>query len=563
MSGLFLRIRSWWETADRTQKVVTIFGSAFLALFLFGTFYFASRPKMSLVYGGLSPADQGRVVTEIQKLGIPVEQDLAGSVSVPSDKVSFVRSTLAANGTAPISGHSGEADLGKINLMSSTSVEQAQLNAIRQGEVASQIEMINGVSAAKVLISGGERSAFASDDNPASASVTITEQPGVDLSGSPAKAIASMVAKAIPGLSVKNVTIVNQDGVSLFDGSEVDGTGAVYATKIQAQEREARRIRRELQPLLDRFGAGSTVMTVHVEMDFDTKHERKVDVKASDSPLQQMTATETMNGDNPAGGGPAGATGNIGAPAIGNPSASGNATYSNKQESTVFPHTETVTETHKAPGTITQLSISVLVDEEKVPDPTAVEDVLRGYLPKERLASGAYSFKVTQAKFDPNSTKTLESAVAASSGRERTQQMLSLLPIAALILVAVVILKGVSKVAKSQNVLLHALPGGQTFVASALPAAQPADYGTVEGDEPDSTAAAIAMLEQAPRPKKKKKRVQQDWEEEEDDEPMHVRIGRINEKVNVPLEQLKKMAKERPEAVAMLLKSWLIEETRR
>ena len=46
------------------------------------------------------------------------------------------------------------------------------------------------------------------------------------------------------------------------------------------------------------------------------------------------------------------------------------------------------------------------------------------------------------------------------------------------------------------------------------------------------------------------------------DEPLHVRIGRINEKVNVPLEQIRKMSRERPEAVAMLLKSWLVEERR-
>lgn len=228
----------------------------------------------------------------------------------------------------------------------------------------------------------------------------------------------------------------------------------------------------------------------------------------------------------------------------------------------MFPHTETITETERAPGTITKLSISVLVDEEKVPDPDAVKSVVEGFLPADKLSSGDYRVQVTQAKFDPSSNKALEAAVSASSGRERTQQMLSLLPIAALILVAIIILKGVSKVAKSQNVLVHALPGGQTIVAGALPAASPVEYETSDGEASDPTAASIAMLAQAPRPKKKKK-VQQDWEDDDDDEPMHVRIGRINEKVNVPLEQLKKMAKERPEAVAMLLKSWLVEETRR
>lgn len=45
MGGLLLRLRTWWETADRTQKVVTLFGSAFLVMLLAGSFYFATRPK--------------------------------------------------------------------------------------------------------------------------------------------------------------------------------------------------------------------------------------------------------------------------------------------------------------------------------------------------------------------------------------------------------------------------------------------------------------------------------------------------------------------------------------
>jgi flagellar biosynthesis/type III secretory pathway M-ring protein FliF/YscJ len=36
----------------------------------------------------------------------------------------------------------------------------------------------------------------------------------------------------------------------------------------------------------------------------------------------------------------------------------------------------------------------------------------------------------------------------------------------------------------------------------------------------------------------------------------------ITAKVNVPLEQIKRMCQDRPEAVAMLIKGWLLEEKR-
>src|SRR5688572_25279782 len=107
MGGILLKLRTWWETADRTQRVVTVFGSALLVILLFGTMMFASRPKMALAYGGLTPADQGKVVAEIQKIGIPVEYDLMGNVRVPSDRVAEAQAMLAKNGVAPASGHLG------------------------------------------------------------------------------------------------------------------------------------------------------------------------------------------------------------------------------------------------------------------------------------------------------------------------------------------------------------------------------------------------------------------------------------------------------------------------
>ena len=39
-------------------------------------------------------------------------------------------------------------------------------------------------------------------------------------------------------------------------------------------------------------------------------------------------------------------------------------------------------------------------------------------------------------------------------------------------------------------------------------------------------------------------------------------VGEIQSRLNVPLEQIKKMSNERPEVVAMLIKSWLLEDRR-
>jgi flagellar M-ring protein FliF len=572
MGGLFLRIRTWWETADRTQKVVTIFGGSFLALLLAGAFYFGTRPKMSLAWGGLTPAEQGRVVGEIQKMGIPVEFDLRGGVLVPSDKVAEVQATLSRSGVAPTSGHMGNSELGNIGMMSTKSVEEARLKAIQEGEVAKSIEVISGVASARVLISGGNESPFAGETEATSASVTVTERSGSSLGVNEAKAIASLVARSVPGLTTKNVTIVNQEGTTLFDGAIEEGQQGKYTAKLEAQINEARRIKRELQPILDdAFGPNNTLITTRVEMDFDDAKETSVIVKPSTKPLSETTSQETMGGEGAnAAGGVSGLSANLpGAPVAGPPSApSPEKTYGLSQADRKYGGTETHIEKVKAPGTVTSLAISVLVDAKTVKNPQAVEDLLAGYLgPKSKDPN--YAFKVTATEFDRTDDKKVAEAAASVGSRERMQQMLSLLPIGALVLVAFVVIKALGKAARNDNVLVQALPdgrivsvGGGPGGATSLPAsyvrrmaASSGEGGSrgeivaVEGDE----EAAEDIYEEVEdtssstwKPKKRKKG------------PRPEDIEDIPDQVNVPLEQIKKMGQERPSVAAMLIKSWLL-----
>lgn len=565
MGNLMLRLRAWWETADRTQKVVTIFGSAFLVLLLGGTFFFASRPKMAMVYGGLQPADQGKVVAEIQKLGIPVEFDLQGNVSVPSDKVALVQSTLAKNGQAPMSGNGSGGDMMNINPMSPRSVTEVQLTAHKQAEIQESLEALNGVSSVRVLLNMGDKGPFSSEDSPPSASVTITEDPGFDLSGAPAKAMAQLVARSVTGLTTKNVTIVNQDGLSLFDGLEAEGTQGLSNNKIAAQIQAERRIKRELQPILDRFGIGNTMLTVRVEMDFDKKSERTVQISPKKAPTSLATVEENMSGPGSDGGtfGLAGAASNTEAPAIGDADKkAGQKSFISKQSSGEYPYDHSTIETEKAPGTIKGMAISVVVNSDapegqEPVDPIAVESAVKGYLGALSEQQG-FSVTVTEAKFDNTVQKDLQSAASAAAGRDRMQQIMAILPIAALLLVAVIVLKALKGVASSTNVVMHALPDGRVVAMPAGKASQSAlpEPGEEEWEEfleadPNNSEAA---------PIKRRRRKNALPEEDDDDEA--IRVGRISEKVNVPLEQLKKMANQKPEAIAMLLKSWLVEERR-
>lgn len=540
MAGLLLKLRTWWETADRTQKAVTLFGGAFLVLLLGGTFFFASRPKMAMAYSGLSQADVGKVTLEIQKLGIAVDFDLQGNVSVPSEKVAEVRAKLAAAGTGPSSGTLGNEELSKLNLMIPPNVEQERLKSILEGELARSIQQIDGVANARVHLTRGERSAFASEKKPASASIFITEKAGGTIGSDSARAIAMMVTNAVTGLEANRVFVLDNAGRPLYDGSEVASMSGQASQKIEAERGEAMRRERDIQAKLDSvIGRGNSVVTVNVEMNFDKQTKEQIEEKATGKPIVEESANEQVSKDAAAvtdvAGGLA-ANGGNGTPSTPDPLKLTKPNYGGEKKYAQYPVNRTVTKTEPALGSLKNMAIAVLVNQDKVQDATPVENFLKSYVGDNPM----YTAKVTSIAFDKTAEEEAKKSVAATSSRETMQQAMSLLPVIALLVVGFLVMKAIAKAAKSQTVTVHALADGSLALSGP-------SYSSGHAHSADAAGHLEAAVEE--RVHALSPRVGED-------------VGEIEQRTNKPLEQIKRMSHDRPESVAMLLKSWMLEERR-
>lgn len=527
---------------------MTLFGSAFLVLLLGGTFYFASKPKMSLAYGGLQAAEVGNVVGEIQKMGITVESDIAGNVYVPSNKVAEVRSKIAASGRAPSSGHLGNDDMSKLNAMTTPAVERERLKAILEGELATSIESMDGVSQARVHLTLGERSAFAAEQEPASAAIYLQEQSTGGVTMDQARAIATLVARSVPGLELQKVFVTDSSGRALFDGNSENTSASQANEKLAAEIGEAQRRERDLQGTFDSmFGRGNTMVKVNLSMDFDRVTSRSHSEKRGPKPTVEDTQQEQVKGGSNKSNDSSGAQPNVPG-ANSRDSQSDGGSYTGTQSSTVYP-VSTLDETkEKALGSITKLAVSVMVDKGKA-DPTAVQSFLDSYL----AANPGASATVTEVAFDRTQADEMKKAAGAAASRGQMQQIFSLLPVLALVIVAVLVFKGLAKAAKQTSVLVTALPGGYSG-GTAL--------AVTDGGAKPTAPKAVSTGGTAPS-ESAKPAAKQDFDpfiDDEDEDP--IKIAKIRERVNMPLEQIKRMTQERPEAVAMLIKSWLLEERR-
>lgn len=556
MGGLVIKLKSWWDTADRNQKLISIGGIALLTLLLAGIFVFATKPKMVIAFAGLSPADTGMVVAEIQGMGIPVDYDAAGNISAPADKLPQIRATLAMNGKLPRpSNHMTKKDLGNMPVMSPPRVEEERLLAITEGELAESIEMFTGVDSAQVHVTKGNDSPLLDQRHESTANVTIAEKVGMGVTPDQGRAMAMLVASSVSGLDPSKVTIFSRDGRAIWDGEEVSGSNGRAVTKLEMEKQTGRDIRDDLQEQLNRIvGAGNALATVDVTLDLDKISKTENITTPTEDPITKESVKETMEGGGAST--PGGVSGLNGQTAPSTPSSADSSAYKVQQERIERGVSNMVKTTEQAPGEIKSMGITILVNSEKVTeqaDIDKIQELANGKLGPRVADTANFTAKVIAYKFDNTAQVESAKADAAAKSSARMQQILSMLPIAALVIVAFLVMRALGKMGKTATTqqLVLAGAGGPSLpmsmsatelAAQSLSIPHEAVQKALEsGVVDDNLAAALAEAQ---------KHVGAD----------DVDIPSIGNKINVPLEQIKKMSQDRPDVVAMLLKSWLLEE---
>jgi len=575
--------------------LVTLFGSGFLALLLIISILYARRPNMQPIFSGLTPADQGMIVQELTQAGIPVEFSARGDVLVPAERVAEARMKLAQANKMPASGPKGNEWLDGITSLTTPSVEREKMKEALEGELARSINTMTGVGSSIVHLTVGNESRVSSLSTPSSAAVIITPSSGGEMDADAGRAIARLVQNSVPNLKEEHISVTDNTGAFLFDGRE-NGRGAQGANqKLAAEIAESKRRETELQRMLDiPFGPGNTIARVNVELEMDEVSEQ-TEIKKLDDGVVAESVTEKMSGASNRAGGASGIDANIaGATNTGGANA-GN--YESRQTRTEIPTTQTNRSTRYAPGSVNGMTVTVMVNKDKVEDVAAVREAVAGFakLAYDESQGGIVNTEsiratVTETSFDTSATAAQEKASAAAGSAAKLQQIVSFLPIAALLAVGFMLTKAIGKaspkpipatmpaeglltmdVAREAQVrqdfqaALKLEQGGAASAHSPNPRVlelvksgqssgglTPADREVLRAQA--STPEQLALIDNA----KSLEEVMMALGIDPDDDSTDVEG--IKRKLDLPLEQIKKMARQRPETVAMLLKSWLSDD---
>ena len=261
----------------------------------------ASQPTLSVLYSELAPEDSSTISRELDAKAIPYEmRDDGRVILVSKTDIAKLRLDLASKGI-PSGGTVGYEIFDKTDSFSTTGFVQS-INQVRalEGEIARSIRTIGAVQAARVHLVIPERKLFERDRQPPRASIVLRIRG--DLSTQQVNAIRRLVASAVDGLKPENVSIIDEQGRLL-----ADGTAGEPGSSMALEEKQfglEKRMKAQIEEIVASVvGQGRARVQISAELDpsrvqtvAETYDPDSRVVRSSQNRNENATTTEVKDG---------------------------------------------------------------------------------------------------------------------------------------------------------------------------------------------------------------------------------------------------------------------------
>jgi flagellar M-ring protein FliF len=313
-----------------------------------------TKPSYAVLSSGLTATDAASMTSKLSSDGVPYKLGAGGTtISIPSNKLDAERIALAAAGL-PKGGTGGWDILDKEGLTVSSFRQQVDYQRALEGEIATTLQSMNGISQAQVHLVLPDDQLFSDQQSVARASVMLTTTDS--MTANQVKAVVSLVSSAVKNLDPSNVTVTDASGRLL----SAQGGGSSDQMAQQGQYEDG--LNAQAQTLLDQvLGSGKSVVRINAALDFSqTTTDRKTVDPTKSAATSTSKSTETYNGGaaNSASGQVTVTNSNTGA----TNSSNGNSTYNKDTQVTQQDNSEQVDHVVTPPGAVKRLTVAVAVD---------------------------------------------------------------------------------------------------------------------------------------------------------------------------------------------------------
>jgi flagellar M-ring protein FliF len=266
--------------------------------------FFLSRPTFEILYAGLDRQDASRIGSALKEANIPFDVNADGTtVLVRYGETAQARMLLAERGL-PNSPNAGNELFDKLGSLGLTSFMQ-EVTRVRalEGELARTIQLMHGIKAARVHLVMPDEGSFRRTRQPPSASVIVRTASSDDAAS--ARAIRHLVAAAVPGMTIDQVTVLNTDGTLLASGNDLADAapGRMLSLEKTVSQEIQDNIRKTLAPYL---GLRNFQISVAARLNTDKKQTNETiynpdsRVERSVRVIKQNTTSQNSSSQAPA-----------------------------------------------------------------------------------------------------------------------------------------------------------------------------------------------------------------------------------------------------------------------
>lgn len=305
-------VNAFWSSRTKKQKLTYLLSLLAIIVIAAILTFFLSRTDYVPLYSDVSTAEIGRIKEQLDSQGVPNEIAPGGtSILVPRDRVDNLRVQLAAEGFP----NTGVIDYSFFSENAGFGMTDNEFNVMKiaamQTELANLMKGIEGIKDAKVMITLPTESVFINDSTQkASASILLKTNPGHKFTEQQTNALYNLVSKSLPNLATEDIEIKNQY-LEYFDlENQNNHYGPSIADQMAVKKTIERDLQRQVQMMLGTMmGQDKVVVSVTTDIDFkkETREESLVapvdEENMEGIALSVQRITESFTGDGPVAGG--------------------------------------------------------------------------------------------------------------------------------------------------------------------------------------------------------------------------------------------------------------------
>ncbi|MBX9703811.1 MAG: flagellar M-ring protein FliF [Silvanigrellaceae bacterium] len=347
------------------RKITIIASLVVILSCLLGVIFWKPQIKYEVAYIHLTPEDKIAILAHLKKVNVNDFKLEGDTISFPSNTILDIKMSLAEEGL-PSSGVGVGWEKFDDRSFGMSDFDQ-KINKLRalQGELSRTINRLEPVENSRVHIVMPENVVFANEKRDPTASIYLKLKRGQNLSQKQIQGVVYLVTNAVEGLDHNKITVIDQDGNMLTKPEEEDGgLDKITSTQREYQRRIEKELENKIRDILSRVvGHDKVVAKVQTEIDF-----KKIETTISDVDPERTAVIASQrneqstqgNGLNPTG--VPGAKSNL--PGERPDLELGGLSNSSKSntENLNFEVKKTLSKIIEPVGSITKLSVSVLVD---------------------------------------------------------------------------------------------------------------------------------------------------------------------------------------------------------